>query len=186
MGLGTGAASGMDHTVRSGLSPAYSPQLSTFKLSKQSPCCAVCLFPEAEPRLLGRRRAGATRDLCPGAGRAPRPHSRGPKSCTAAPGPALPLLQLLYPRLLCSGCLQDLVWMRPKGAAPKEQPAPGPCFPGRPGRSSCSCATPVPRPQGTPAPAPGSGCAGASPWYTPGFSVGKRQCGLSKAKDFLL
>lgn len=186
MGLGTGAASEMDHTVRSGLSPAYSPQLSTLKLSKQSPCCAVCLFPEAEPRLLGRRRAGATRDLCPGAGRAPRPHSGGPKSCTAAPGPALPLLQLLYPRLLCSGCLQDLVWMRPKGAAPKEQPAPGPCFPGRPGRSSCSCATPVPRPQGTPAPAPGSGCAGASPWYTPGFSVGKRQCGLSKAKDLLL
>lgn len=44
MGLGTGAASGMDHTVRSGLSPAYSPQLSTLQLSKQSPCCALCFL----------------------------------------------------------------------------------------------------------------------------------------------
>lgn len=124
MGLGTGAASGMDHTVRSGLSPAYSPQLSTLQLSKQSPCCALFLFPEPEPRLLGRRRAGGAHDLCPGAGWAPRPHSGGPKSCTAAPGPALPLLRLLYPRLLCSGCLQELVWMRPKGAARSAQSCP--------------------------------------------------------------
>lgn len=100
MGLGTGAASGMDHTVRSGLFPAYSPQLSTLQLSKQSPCCALCFL-----------------NL--------NPHSGGPKSCTAAPGPALPLLWLLYLRLLCSGCLGFiLVWMRPKGAARSAQSCP--------------------------------------------------------------